>query len=55
MMQVAHHYFEKGNSYLTRRINRCISMACADSEVAPFTGYNVLLQWEAIQDTAFVD
>ena len=25
-MQVAHHYFENGIAYFTRRINRCISM-----------------------------
>lgn len=26
VMQVAHHYFENGIAYFTRRINRCISM-----------------------------
>jgi hypothetical protein len=25
--QVAHHYFENGIAYFTRRINRCISMS----------------------------
>jgi cellulose synthase/poly-beta-1,6-N-acetylglucosamine synthase-like glycosyltransferase len=27
VMQVAHHYFENGIAYFTRRINRCISMS----------------------------
>ncbi|KAJ7729356.1 hypothetical protein B0H16DRAFT_1734293 [Mycena metata] len=36
VMQVAHHYFENGISYFTRRINRCISMACANGEDAAF-------------------
>lgn len=26
VMQIAHHYFENGIAYFTRRINRCISM-----------------------------
>lgn len=26
VMQVAHHYFENGIAYFTKRINRCISM-----------------------------
>ncbi|KAF8201059.1 glycosyl transferase family group 2-domain-containing protein [Mycena galopus ATCC 62051] len=55
VMQVAHHYFENGISYFTRRINRCISMACANGEVAPFMGHNAFLRWKAIQDAAFVD
>jgi hypothetical protein len=29
VMQIAHHYFENGISYFTRRINRCISMGTA--------------------------
>jgi hypothetical protein len=28
-MQVAHHYFENGLAYFTRRINKCISMSMA--------------------------
>jgi len=40
VMQVAHHYFENGIAYFTRRINRCISLACANGEVAPFVGHN---------------
>jgi cellulose synthase/poly-beta-1,6-N-acetylglucosamine synthase-like glycosyltransferase len=40
VMQVAHHYFENGLAYFTRRINKCISMACANGEVAPFVGHN---------------
>lgn len=55
VMQVAHHYFENGIAYFTRRINRCISMACANGEVAPFMGHNAFLRWRAIQDAAFVD
>lgn len=37
------------------RINRCISMACANGEVAPFVGHNAFLRWRALQDAAFVD
>jgi membrane glycosyltransferase len=70
-MQVAHHYFENGIAYFTRRINKCISMstsspafivalsdvapACANGEVAPFVGHNAFLRWRAIQDAAFID
>ncbi|KAF5381647.1 hypothetical protein D9615_005482 [Tricholomella constricta] len=31
VMQVAHHYFENGIAYFTRRINRCISMGAFHS------------------------
>ncbi|KAI5117891.1 hypothetical protein M0805_001976 [Coniferiporia weirii] len=55
VMQVAHHYFENGIAYFTRRINRCISMTCANGEVAPFVGHNAFLRWRAVQDAAFVD
>ncbi|KAK0475534.1 glycosyl transferase family group 2-domain-containing protein [Armillaria novae-zelandiae] len=55
VMQVANHYFENGIAYFTRRINRCISMACANGEVAPFVGHNAFLRWKALQDAAFVD
>ncbi|KAF9447333.1 hypothetical protein P691DRAFT_776203 [Macrolepiota fuliginosa MF-IS2] len=55
VMQVAHHYFENGIAYFTRRINRCISMSCANGEVAPFVGHNAFLRWKAIQDAAFID
>lgn len=34
-MQVAHHYFENGIAYFTRRINRCISM-CSSFFSLPF-------------------
>ena len=54
-MQVAHHYFENGIAHFTRRINKCISMACANGEVAPFVGHNAFLRWSALQDAAFVD
>ncbi|KAG5652322.1 hypothetical protein H0H81_005435, partial [Sphagnurus paluster] len=55
VMQVAHHYFENGIAYFTRRINKCISLACANGEVAPFVGHNAFLRWRALQDAAFVD
>ncbi|EIW55944.1 uncharacterized protein TRAVEDRAFT_171869 [Trametes versicolor FP-101664 SS1] len=55
VMQVAHHYFENGIAYFTRRINRCISFACANGEVAPFVGHNAFLRWRALQDAAFID
>ncbi|TFK37024.1 glycosyl transferase family group 2-domain-containing protein [Crucibulum laeve] len=55
VMQVAHHYFENGIAYFTRRINKCISISCANGEVAPFMGHNAFLRWKAIQDAAFID
>jgi hypothetical protein len=55
VMQVAHHYFENGIAHFTRRINKCISMACANGEVAAFVGHNAFLRWSALQDAAFVD
>ncbi|KAJ7866183.1 glycosyl transferase family group 2-domain-containing protein [Mycena olivaceomarginata] len=55
VMQVAHHYFENGIAYFTRRTSKGISMACANGEVAPFMGHNAFLRWSAIQDVAFVD
>ncbi|TFY75645.1 hypothetical protein EWM64_g8367 [Hericium alpestre] len=55
VMQVAHHYFENGIAHFTRRINKCISMGCANGEVAPFVGHNAFLRWSAIQDAAFLD
>ncbi|EMD36208.1 hypothetical protein CERSUDRAFT_115155 [Gelatoporia subvermispora B] len=55
VMQVAHHYFENGIAYFTRRINKCISFTCANGEVAPFVGHNAFLRWKAIQDAAFID
>ena len=55
VMQVAHHYFENGITHFTRRINRCISMCCANGEVAPFVGHNAFLRWSALQDAAFID
>lgn len=55
VMQVAHHYFENGIAHFTRRINKCISIACANGEVAPFVGHNAFLRWSALQDAAFID
>lgn len=54
-MQVANHYFENGIAYFTRRINRCISIGCANGEVAPFVGHNAFLRWSALQEASFVD
>ncbi|KAJ8457048.1 hypothetical protein ONZ45_g18470 [Pleurotus djamor] len=55
VMQVAYHYFENGITHFTRRINKAISMGCANGEIAPFVGHNAFLRWSAIQDAAFVD
>ncbi|KAF8260587.1 glycosyl transferase family group 2-domain-containing protein [Lactarius quietus] len=55
VMQVANHYFENGIAHFTRRINKCISMACANGEVAPFVGHNAFLRWSALQDAMFED
>ena len=54
-MQVAHHFFENAIAHFTRRINKCISLGCANGEVAPFVGHNSFLRWSAIQDAAFID
>ncbi|KAF8151650.1 glycosyl transferase family group 2-domain-containing protein [Crassisporium funariophilum] len=55
VMQVAKHFFENGIAHFTRRINKCISLGCANGEVAPFVGHNAFLRWSAIQDAAFID
>ncbi|THG96109.1 hypothetical protein EW026_g5663 [Hermanssonia centrifuga] len=55
VMQVSHDYFENGIAHFTRRINKCISLGCANGEVAPFVGHNAFLRWSAVQDAAFVD
>lgn len=49
VMQVSFDFFENGIAHFTRRINRAISMACANGEVAPFVGHNAFLRWSAIQ------
>lgn len=54
-MQVANHYFENGIAYFTKRINRCISIGCANGEVAPFVGHNAFLRWSALQEASFID
>jgi hypothetical protein len=54
-MQVAFHYFENGIAHFTRRINKCISLACANGEIAPFVGHNAFLRWSALQEAAFID
>lgn len=55
VMQVSHDYFENGIAHFTRRINKAISMSCANGEVAPFVGHNAFLRWSALQEAAFVD
>ncbi|KAH8835947.1 glycosyl transferase family group 2-domain-containing protein [Flagelloscypha sp. PMI_526] len=55
VMQVAHHYFENGITHFTRRINKAISLGCANGAVAPFVGHNAFLRWSAVQDASFVD
>jgi len=58
VMQVVHHYFENGKAYFyyfTRRINKCISITCANGEIAPFVGHNAFLRWRALQGAAFID
>ncbi|PVF94594.1 hypothetical protein CPB86DRAFT_776587 [Serendipita vermifera] len=55
VMQVAHHYFENAITYFTRRINQCISIDCANGNVAPFVGHNAFMRWSALQEAAFVD
>lgn len=55
VMQVANHYFENGITHFTQRINKCISLGCANGEVAPFVGHNAFLRWSAVQDAAFID
>ena len=55
VMQVAHHFFENAIAHFTRRINKCISLGCANGEVAPFVGHNSFLRWSAIQDAGFID
>ncbi|KAI6133008.1 glycosyl transferase family group 2-domain-containing protein [Pisolithus croceorrhizus] len=55
VMQVAHHYFENGIAHFTRRINKAISLGCANGEVAPFVGHNAFLRWSALQEAAFTD
>lgn len=55
VMQVSHNYFENGIAYFTRRINKCISFACCNGEVAPFVGHNAFLRWQAVQDASFID
>jgi hypothetical protein len=55
VMQVANHYFENGITHFTRRINKCISLGCANGEVAPFVGHNAFLKWSAVQDASFIE
>lgn len=55
VMQVSHTYFENGIAHFTRRINKAISFATANGEVAAFVGHNAFLRWSAIQDVAFID
>ncbi|KAH6902701.1 glycosyl transferase family group 2-domain-containing protein [Coprinopsis sp. MPI-PUGE-AT-0042] len=52
---VANHYFENGITHFTQRINKCISLGCANGEVAPFVGHNAFLRWSAMQDASFYE
>lgn len=49
------HYMELAIAFFTKRINRSISFACANGEVAPFVGHNAFLRWSAMQDVSFID
>lgn len=40
VMQVAHHYFENGIAYFTRRINRCISFSMSSSSCGRLITYS---------------
>lgn len=55
VLKVANNYFENGIAHFTKRINKSISFACANGEVAAFVGHNAFLRWSALQDAAFVD
>lgn len=55
VMQVSHNYFENGIAHFTRRVNKAISFAAANGEVAAFVGHNAFLRWSALQDVAFID
>jgi hypothetical protein len=35
--------------------NQCISIDCANGNVAPFVGHNAFLRWSAMQEAAFID
>ncbi|TFK63653.1 hypothetical protein BDN72DRAFT_307822 [Pluteus cervinus] len=52
VLQVAKHYFENGIAHFTRRINKAISMGCANGEIAPFVGHNAFLRWSAVQEVS---
>jgi hypothetical protein len=54
-MQILHDHCEDGIAYLTRRTKKCISMACANGDVAPFLGRNAFVRWAALQDAMFED
>lgn len=55
VMQVSFNYFENGIAHFTRRVNKAISFAAANGEVAAFVGHNAFLRWSALQDVAFID
>ena len=54
-MQIVYDYSENGIAYFTRRTNKCISMACANGDVAPLLGTNAFVRWAALQDVMFED
>ncbi|KAI6165133.1 glycosyl transferase family group 2-domain-containing protein [Pisolithus thermaeus] len=53
--QIARHYFENGTAHFTRRINKAISLGCANGEVAPFVGRNAFLRWSSLREAASTD
>ncbi|EIM83661.1 uncharacterized protein STEHIDRAFT_44518, partial [Stereum hirsutum FP-91666 SS1] len=55
VMQVLHNDFENVVAYVSRRINKRISLACCNGEVAPFVSHNAFLCWQAIQNAFFID
>ncbi|EGN97385.1 hypothetical protein SERLA73DRAFT_75076 [Serpula lacrymans var. lacrymans S7.3] len=42
-------------THFTRRINKCISIGCANGEVTPFVWHDAFLRWTALQGAAFID
>jgi cellulose synthase/poly-beta-1,6-N-acetylglucosamine synthase-like glycosyltransferase len=42
VLQIAHHYFENGIAYFTRRINRCVSMSASLSSPLSFLSLSLI-------------
>ncbi|KAI6111464.1 hypothetical protein EDD16DRAFT_1521953 [Pisolithus croceorrhizus] len=43
------------SAHFTRRINKAISLGCANGEVAPFVGRNAFLRWSSLREAASTD